>query len=174
VSTVPFIDFEVNSEDWTTCEVEDKTIVRFKTVLLGLKRDMTKMPTQLGLSLQTKLLVSTHAVPELRAKKGTVWSIQELEKHIIKPNMMYRQLKFADSIYSTKDEKIIIHTRLVQVDKTNKFGLDGEPAYLVRTEADIIVETKEGEAKPLESISLKNGDEIQKNLPPVENPPIKS
>jgi hypothetical protein len=173
MSTVAFIDFEVVSENWTTYEVEDKTLVRFKTVLLGLKRDMTKMPTQLGLGLQTRLLVITHALPELRAKKGAVWSTHELEKHIIKPNLMYRQLKSATSIYTTENEKITIQTRLVRIDKTNKFGIDGEPAYIIRTEADIIVEAKE-ENKPLENIPPKTVDEAQKQLPNIENPTIQS
>lgn len=173
MSNEEFIDFEVVSENWTTYEAEDKTKVRFKTVLLGLKRDMTKLPTQLGLGLQTRLLVITYALPELRGKKGSTWSIHELEKHIIKPNMMYRQLKSSTSIYNTENEKITVQTRLVRIDKTNKFGIDGEPAYIVRTEADIIVEAKE-EGKPLENIPSMTDSKAQKQLPEMENPTIQS
>jgi hypothetical protein len=109
----------------------------------------------------------------LRGKKGATWTIHELEKHIIKPNMMYRQLKSSISIYATENEKITVQTRLVRIDKTNKFGIDGEPAYIVRTEADIIVEAKE-EGKPLENVPSITDSTVPKQLPTVENPTIQS
>jgi hypothetical protein len=39
-----------------------------------------------------------------------------------------------------KKTKVIVQTYIKQVDKTSKFDVDGMPAYIIRTEANILTE----------------------------------
>ncbi len=148
-SEVKFEDFDVLSETWSTIELEDKSIIRFKTVLMALKRDISQMPSAKGLALQSKLLATTYSLPNVKGHKGQNWSVNELEKHIIKPNLMFRQLKNGISEYKTSNEIITINTRAVRIDKTNKFQRDGQPAYIIRTEAEVII----AENEPINAIN---------------------
>jgi len=142
------IEFNVHSEKWHVYELEDKSTIRFKTVLIDIY-DAGPAEGEMGAQgirkafFNMKLLSSVFSPKKMREKKGQVWPISELEKNIIKPNLMFRQLKdggFAE--YETSNSKLQIKTILRQVDRTSKFGSMGNPAYIIRTESEVLIEKK--------------------------------
>lgn len=144
-----FIDFDVISENWYIYELEDKTIIRFKTVLTAIY-DAVPAESETAVDglrkafFNMRLLSSVFSPKDIREKKGKVWSILELEKNIAHRNLMFRQLKDAGfAEYETAKSKLQIKTILKQVDKTSKFDALGNPAYIIRTENEVFVERKQ-------------------------------
>lgn len=135
------VDFDVLKENWHEYELEDDTVVRSKVVLLKIlnaspSEKSAKMPKFL---LSSKLLNVVHSPDHLKGKKGRSWPVSELEKFITEPNMKFRRLRDGGlAEYKTKKAIIAIRSRIIQIDKTSKYDVEGNPAYIIRTEGDVL------------------------------------
>lgn len=143
------VDFAVIRESWHVYELEDDTIIRTKNTLMTILDAGPAEHTEVGaldmrkLGFGLKLLNVVHSPKHLRGPKGKAWPLSKLEKSIVQRNLKFRQIKDAGNCeYETEKWKIIISTRLRQVDKTSKFGVNGMPAYIVRTESMILLAEK--------------------------------
>lgn len=143
------VDFDVISENWHVHELEDDTIIRTKNVLTAIidsgpaTNEKAGVPGMRKLGFGSKLMIVSHSPRHLRGKKDKAWSVPELEKFIVQRNLKFRQIKDGGKAeYRTKKMQIITLTRVKQVDKTSKFNQNGMPAYIVRTESEVLVAEK--------------------------------
>jgi hypothetical protein len=142
-----FVDFDVIKENWNEYELEDGSIIRTKNVLLSIvdvgpagEKDKVVVGLRQGY-FTLKFLAVIHSPENLRGPKDKVWEASELENYIVTKNLKFRQTKDGgNSEYTFKKTKVIVQTYIKQVDKTSKFGEDGMPAYIIRTEANILTE----------------------------------
>jgi len=152
------VDFEVVRENWHVYELEDDSIIRTRNVLLSIIDAGPADETEAGApglrkyGFGMKLLNAIHSPKNLRGPKGKAWPVSELEKFIVQRNLKFRQIKDGgNSEYETKKFVITLLTRVRQVDKTSKFDQSGMPAYIIRTENEILLtdkpEKKQGETK---------------------------
>lgn len=143
-----YIDFDIINEKWHVYELEDDSIIRFKTVLTAIF-DAGPAEEETGISgmrkafFSARLLSSVFSPKDIRGKKGKSWSISELEKFKTQTNLKFRQIKDGGiAEYDTKNSIITIKSWLRQVDKTSKFDGFGNPAYIIRTESQILTVKK--------------------------------
>ena len=143
------VDFDMIREDWHVYELEDDSIIRTKNVLMSIidagpvdeseARALGMRKYGFGL----KSLYVVHSPKHLRGPKGKASSVSELEKFIVQRNLKFRQTKDGGkSEYETKKTRIAVLTRVRQVDKTSKFDRNGMPAYIIRTENEILLAEK--------------------------------
>jgi len=142
------VPFDVIRENWHVYELEDDSVIRIKNVLMsiidaGPADEEAGVPGLRKFGFGLKLLTVTHSPKHLRHSGGKTWSLSELEEFIVQPNLKFRQIEDGgNSEYRTKKSQISISTRLKQVDKTSKFAQNGMPAYIIRTENEIMLAEK--------------------------------
>jgi hypothetical protein len=143
------VDFDVIKENWHAYELEDGSIIRTKNVLLSIvdvgpvdEKESAAVGARKGY-FALKFLAVIHSPEHLRGPKDKAWEAPELEGYIVEKNLKFRQIKDGGNCeYSTKKTKITVQTYVRQIDKTSKFDLNGMPAYLIRTEANILIATE--------------------------------
>ena len=143
------VDFDVIRENWNMYDLADDTVIRTKNVLMAIidagpaKESEASAPGMRKYGFGLKLLNVIHSPKHLRGSKGKASPVSELEKFIVERNLKFRQIKDGgNSEYETKKSKIIVSTRIRQVDKTSKFDENGMPAYIVRIESQILLAEK--------------------------------
>lgn len=140
------VDFDVIRENWHMYELEDGSVIRTKNVLMSIidagpsdENEASAVGMRkygFGARLLNVILSPKH----LRGPKGKTLPVSELEKLTVQRNLKFRQIKDGGRAeYETKNSKISISTRVKQVDKTSKFDQNGMPAYIVRTEHEILM-----------------------------------
>ena len=138
-----FVDFDVISENWSAYELEDDTLIRTKNVLMDIIEAGPAVEKGSEFGVGAKLLNVVHSPSSLRGPKGKATEVKELEKFIVQPNMKFRQIKDGGPAkYETKNSTITLVTRVRRIEKTSKFDAKGMPAYIIRTENQILVEKK--------------------------------
>lgn len=133
------IPFEIIKENWSTYELEDGTIIRFKFVLINIIK--TPIQSEKGnlLLFNARNVIGVFS-PEERGDKDRNYTVEELEKYISKLNVMFRQIVDSGlNEYKTDKHTIIITPRVTKIDKTSKFDKQGMPAYIVRSETQFLV-----------------------------------
>ena len=86
---------------------------------------------------------SVFSPKDIRGQKDKQHPLSELEKCKTDINLKFRQIKdggFAE--YQTKKSNLKVKTWLRQVDKTSLFDGLGNPAYIIRTESEVLIEPK--------------------------------
>ena len=148
-----YVDFDVIAENWSTYELEDKTILRSKTVLLNIiKRDAAEKKDKALLGIQLLNVIDSATKGSL----GKKWTVEELEKYVTEPNMMFRQIKDGGpSVYETKNSKIVVRAVVKQIKKTSEFDLNGDPAYIITSDNEIILMKKGTQNSKTESAQAK-------------------
>lgn len=143
------VNFDVIREDWHVYELEDDSIIRTKNALMTIidagpaDEKEAGAPGLRKYGFGLKLLNVVHSPRHLRGPKGKAWPVSELEKFIVERNLKFRQIIDAgNSEYETEKFKIIVSTRVRQVDKTSKFDMNGMPGYIVRTQSEILLGEK--------------------------------
>lgn len=129
------IPFVTKNEDWQVYELEDDTIIRTKFVLMTIIA--YGEPNEKGLRLSrfgSQTLTVIYSPKDIRGPPDKTWTAEELEPFIIEKNLKFRQIHDA-GIYQYKTEKsqFEVDYRIFQVDKTDKYDILGNPAYIVRT-----------------------------------------
>ena len=153
VSDKEYVDFDVIAENWSAYELEDKTILRTKTVLMSIASARARKKKKKSKSALEILLLVVIDSGKNRGPLGEKWDVSELEKYVTESNMMFRQIKDGGpSVYETKKTRILMRPIVKQVLKTSKFDLKGNPAYIVKCESEIIFEKKVAPKNKVENI----------------------
>lgn len=151
VSDKEYVDFDVIAENWSAYELEDKTIIRTKIVLMSIEKSgKEKKKSKSTLGIQLMVVVDSG---KNRGPLGKKWEVSELEKYVTESNMMFRQIKDGGpSVYDTKRSRILVRPVVKQVLKTSKFDHNGDPAYIVKSESEIIFAKKVAPKNKIENI----------------------
>ncbi len=131
---MPAVNFEPIKEEWTIIELEDKTTIRMRPVLLYLRRGAVskkrkiargaiRIGLQFGVGGKRKGKPSNQPItPDL------------VRKHITKTNLRFRFLQRGESTYRTDIGNLTVKATPIRFDKTDLFDQDGEPVYSVNHE----------------------------------------
>lgn len=149
--TERIIDFKTIRAEWNAYELEDNSIIKTKFVLIFIVIDPSE---RLG-NGRTKALFASKNVTgvvspqNIRGEPDKNYPIYELEKHIIKRNMKFRQIQEGGwNEYETKKFKLRIRNRVRSIDKTSKYDSRGMPSYIVRFETELFQEILNAEETP--------------------------
>jgi len=132
-------------EEWHEYEVEDKTIIKTKWVLMNIIAYGEPDPDGKRLNrVGAKTLTIVHSPKEVRGSPDKTWTVEELEPHITERNVLFRQIHNG-GLYKYETEKATIEAeyRVTQIDRTSKYDADGMPAYIIRTSTNYAVMKKE-------------------------------
>ena len=136
-----YVDFDVVDENWSAYELEDDAIIRIKSVLMNIEELILNKNKKGKLNLGAQLLTTVYSSPSHKREEGKVWTVEELENAIIKPNMKFNTIKDGGSArYKTGKGLITIRHILKRIDKTSKFDIQGNPAYIIRSENEVLIE----------------------------------
>jgi len=137
------IDFKTISEEWNQYELEDRTLIKSKFVLVNI---IQKGPLSEGVYqalFSSQNVTGVYSPVELRGTPGQKYSVDELGKHIIQHNLKFKQTVDGGwNEYETENSIIQVRNILKRVDKTSLFDSAGMPAYLVNFEAIVTVKPK--------------------------------
>ena len=139
------IDYQIEKEDIIVLEIEDGSLITYRTILLDVIE--TDQETDQGMVLQFNLqnLVTTLSPEGLQGKKGKKYPMSELEKNIDSPNMMFKKVKGTgiNSYILDGGGKLIVKNNISQIDRTTLINSMGMPTYIVRSETLIAQEEKD-------------------------------
>jgi hypothetical protein len=126
------VDFEPVKEEWTVVELEDRTILRMRPVLLLFRRDSSKKKKRaprgaMRFQLQFAIWAKTKGKPS----KLPI-TVELMQQHVVKRNLSFRFLRRGESTYDVEGQKFQLKAIPTQFDKTSLFDRDGEPTYLVQ------------------------------------------
>jgi len=141
--------FKILNEKYHMFESEDGSIISAKFVLIHI----VKMPAQKGMDksgyyFQSQFVTGVWALPKNRGERDKSYTTDELAKFIEKENLMFKQIQDGGSnLYETDEFNLLINYRVKQIDKTSKFDSMGVPAYIIRSESEVLVQEKPKEKK---------------------------
>lgn len=160
ISDKKYVDFDVIAENWSIYELEDKSILRTRTVLLSIEKVDEGIETKKAKSNVKVQLMTVIDSGKNKGSPGKKWDVTELEKYITEPNMMFRQIKDGGpSNYETEKSSIFLRPIIKQVSKTSEFDLNGDPAYIVKSESEILVCKKSAIKIETENVSANSNKE---------------
>jgi len=137
-------------EEWHEYEVEDKTIIKTKWVLMKIIAYGEPNPDGTRLNrIGGQTLTVIHSPKEIRGPPDKTWTVTELEPYITEPNALFRQIQNGGiNKYETEKASIEAEYRVTQIDKTSKYDVEGMPSYIVRTSTNYVVMQKEVQSNP--------------------------
>ncbi|MGA8511904.1 MAG: hypothetical protein WB778_04175 [Thermoplasmata archaeon] len=126
-----YADFEVFQEPWSEYRLSDGTVLRSRFVLL--KIGNVKSPDgQEGAKLSNQIVNVIQAPRRLMGPVGGTVPVEELQKHIVVPDMHFETRVEKPSVYLVSGERVlIVRTRVSGVSRTSLYDAEGAPHYLV-------------------------------------------
>ena len=128
---MPLLDFEIVREGWTIVELEDKTIIRMRPVLLFVRKDIPRSrKSRVKEGMRFNLEFGVWGLKKGRPSKKPV-DAELIRQNVVKRNLSFRFLRRGDSLYRTERGDLRVVVTPTQFDKSRLFDQDGEPLYLV-------------------------------------------
>jgi len=150
-----YIDFDIINENWNVYELEDKTIIKQKhiiSLIFGTGEIDEKGKEKIGFAANDIIVV--FSPKEIRGPPDKNYSIPELEKYIIVPNVKFSLIKDAEmNQYKTEKMNISVRTVVKRIEKTSKFDPKGMPQFIVRYESMLLIQEPEEEEEEEEENS---------------------
>jgi len=134
------IPFKVIKEEWNEYELDNTTIIKSKFVLMNIiKTPETNEKGQHLTVHQSQNLIAIFSPEEVRGDPDRNYGVDELEAHIIERNLFFRQILDSEfNEYETDNYLIKIKNTVKSIDLASKFDARGNPAYIVRSETQIL------------------------------------
>lgn len=128
-----YIDFRAKHEDWSEYELNDKTILKARFVLIRVfdegKYDELGFPMyELNSINAVGVLVPENLRGEPTKEK---YSREELDESIVEEDMNFDKIKEGWNTYELENKtKLSVKLVLASVSRTSKFDSRGEPIYI--------------------------------------------
>ncbi len=138
-----YLDFEILKEPWNRYMLEDKTILKLRFTL-----QKVKVIGGEGGGPNAKMSFSTVAVTEApdetHGTPGKAYPLEEIQAKVIKPDMSFEPEDAESSLYLLENGELVkVQVKLLSINKSSLFGVDGEPLYYLESEIGIAVLPRE-------------------------------
>ncbi|MHB8118595.1 MAG: hypothetical protein ACYDHX_07720 [Methanothrix sp.] len=128
-----YVSFKVEKEEWNEYLLEDKTLMRIKTIPLKVIKVSGN-----ELTLNETTIIVSFSPPNLKGGASLTIgkpAISDLLKSVKKFDLKFETKKEDWNEYTTDTKiKIYVKSILVSISRTDKYDAFGEPIYLIQTQ----------------------------------------
>jgi len=130
-----FYNFETLREEWNAFELDDKSIILLKIVVIKISR-LEEDEKGFALKVNSRDIVGNLSKPELCGEPSTrKYAREELEESVVEEDIDFKQIADSWNEYKLEDgRKFYLKPILTMVSRTNKFNENGEPIYLIQSQ----------------------------------------